>query len=242
MSDVGLQLRAALQGDFEKEERAALVRIERSVQAALFDYAAEEVQTKWRQDVAQSGLRNAGALTKTIRLRKYRNTGLDPAVLVYSNFPIIQRAFEAGSIVRSKSGFFLPIPNPDVWPSGRVPRPRRNAGQRSNTIAIAEQRFGKLRFVYRAGKASLLVAEVRESSARPGTFRRASATAQRTGRGLVTIVVFFLVKEARLPRLLRGNVIRERARRNANQGIDSRFIRYFEQADVPLQLGGPSDG
>lgn len=241
MSGVGLQLHAALRGDFDKEEREALARVERSVQAALFDFAAEDVQTKWRQDIAQSGLRNAGALTKTIRLRKYKNQGLNPAVLVYSNFPIIQRAFEASTLVRSRSGFYLPIPNPDVWPSGRVARPKRNAGQRSNTIALAEQKFGKLRFIYRPGKASLLVAEVRESAARPGTFRRASATAQRTGRGLVTIVVFFLVREARLPRLLRGNVIRERARRNADQGVDQRFVRYFEQGNAPLQLGGPAD-
>ena len=241
MSATGLQLRAALAGDFDKEERAALQRVERSVQAALFDFAAEDVQAKWRQDIAQSGLRNAGALTKTIRLRKYKNQGLNPAVLVYSNFPIIQRAFEASTLVRSRSGFYLPIPNPDVWPGGRVARPKRNGGQRSNTIALAEQKFGKLRFVYRPGKASLLVAEVRESSARPGTFRRASATTQRTGRGLVTIVVFFLVKEVRLPRLLRGNVIRERARRNADHGVDQRFIRYFEQGHAPLQLGGPAD-
>ncbi|MBX9707048.1 MAG: hypothetical protein K2X61_03845 [Caulobacteraceae bacterium] len=239
---IGLQVRAALVGDFDKELSDALKRVERSVQAALFDFAAEEVQSKWRQDIAQSGLRNAGALTKTIRLKRYRNQGLNPAVVVYSNFPIIQRAFEAQTIVRSRSGFYLPIPNPDVWPTGRVPRPRRNGGQRDNTIAIAEQRFGPLRFVYRPGKASLLVAEVRESNARPGSFRRASETARRTGRGLVTIVVFFLVREARLPRLLRGNVIRDRARRNADAGIDRRFVRYFEQGDAPLQLGGPADG
>lgn len=241
MNGVALQLRAALVGDFDKEERQALIRVERSVQAALWDFAAEEVQTKWRQDIAQSGLRNAGALTKTIRLRKYPNQGLNPAVLVYSNFPIIQRAFEAGTVVRSRDGLYLPIPNPAVWPGGRVARPKRNGGQRSNTIALAEQRFGKLRFVYRPGKASLLVAEVRESAAKPGTFRRASATAMRTGRGLVTIVVFFLVREARLPRLLRGNVIRERARRNADHGVDQRFVRYFERGDAPLALGGPTE-
>ncbi|ADL00696.1 DUF6441 family protein [Brevundimonas subvibrioides] len=240
MSELGLQLRAALQGDFDREERAALTRVERSVQAALWDFAADEVQGKWRQDIGQSGLRNAGALTKTIRLRRYKNQGLNPAVLVYSNFPIIQRAFEANTVIRSKSGFYLPIPNPDVWPGGRVARPKRNGGQRSNTIALAEQRFGKLRFVYRPGKASLLVAEVRESAARPGTFRRASATAQRTGRGLVTIVVFFLVREARLPRLLRGRVIRDRARQNADRGVEQRFVRYFAQPDLPLQLEGPS--
>lgn len=240
MSATALQLRAALQGDFDREEQAALKRIEGAVQAALFDYAVE-TQTKWRQDIAQSGLRNAERLTKTIRLRKYKNQGLNPASQVFSNFPIIQRAFEQSTMVRSKQGFFLPIPNPDVWPGGRVVRPSRNGAQRSNTIALAEQRFGPLRFIYRPGKASLLVAEVRGSATRPGSFRKASATALRTGNGLVTIVVFFLVKEARLPRMLRGSVIRERAARNADAAVDRLFIRYFEQPSAPLQLTGGSD-
>ena len=199
------------------------------------------MQTKWRQDIAQSGLRHAERLTKTIRLRKYKNRGLNPAAQVYSNFPIIQRAFEQATVVRSTQGFFLPIPNPDVWPGGRVVRPSRNGAQRSNTIALAEQRFGPLRFVYRPGKASLLVAEVRGSATRPGSFRKASATALRTGNGLVTIVVFFLVKEARLPRMLRGSVIRDRAARNADAAVDRLFVRYFEQPSATLQITGGSN-
>lgn len=238
MNAFGVQLGAALQGNFEKEERAALSRIERAVQAALFEYTSE-VQSMWRQDVAQSGLKNAQRLTKTIRVRRYKNGGLDPAAQVYSTFPIIQRAFEQATVVRSKSGAYLPIPNPDVWPSGRVSRPSRNGAQRTNTIALAEQRFGPLRFVYRPGKASLLVAEVRGSNSRPGSFRRASATAMRTGNGLTTIIVFFLVREAKLPRMLRGSVIRDRARRNASGAVDRLFVRYFEQDTGPRLLTGP---
>ncbi len=238
MTDLGIQLRAALQGNLEQEERTALNRIERAVQAALFDYAGD-LQTKWRQDVAASGLKNAQRLTKTIRVRNYKNSGLNPAAQVYSTFPIIQRAFEQATVVRSTKGFYLPIPNPDVWPGGRVVRPGGRGGQRNNTIALAEQRFGPLRFIYRAGKASLLVAEVRGSASRPGSFRRASATSLRTGNGLTTIVVFFLVKEARLPRMLRGSVIRDRARRNAGPAIDRLFVRYFEQDAGPRMLTGP---
>lgn len=236
--NTSLQLRAALMGDFEKEEKAALSRVERAVQAALFDVSAD-LQSKWRQDVASSGLRNAQRLTKTIRIRNYKNAGLNPASQVYSTFPIIQRAFEQATVVRSPNGFFLPIPNPDVWPSGRVVRPGGRGGRRQNTIALAEQRFGPLRFIYRPGKASLLVAEVRGSNTRPGAFRRASATALRTGNGLTTIVVFYLVKEARLPRMLRGSVIRDRARRNAARDVDRLFVRYFEQDVGPRMLTGP---
>lgn len=241
MNDAGLQLRAALLGDFEKEQREALKQVERAVQAALFEFS-DDLKNKWRQDVASSGLKNAQKLTKTIRVRNYRNNGLDPASQVFSTFPIIQRAFEAATVVRSKSGFWLPIPNPDVWPSGRVSRPSRNGAQRTNTIALAEQRFGTLQFIYRpGGKASLLVAQVRGSASRPGSFRKASATSLRTGNGLVTIVVFFLVKQARLPRMLRGSVIRDRARKNAAREIDRLFVRYFEQDSGPRLLSGPSN-
>lgn len=89
------QLKAALVGDFDKEMDAGLKRVEGAIQSALFDYAGD-TQTKWRQDVAQSGLRNAGRMTKTIRVRKYKNRGLNPAAQVYSTFPILQRAFEQG--------------------------------------------------------------------------------------------------------------------------------------------------
>lgn len=234
------QLKAALLGDFDKETDQALDRVEGAIQSALFDYAGD-TQTKWRQDVAQSGLRNAGRMTKTIRVRKYKNQGLNPAAQVYSTFPILQRAFEQATTVRSPNGHFLLIPNPDVWPSGRVPRPGGRSGQRNNTLAIAEAKFGKLRLIYRAGQASLLVAEARSSASRPGTFRKASATAMRTGRGLTTIVVFYLVKEARLPRMLRGNVIRERAQRNAAAAVDKLFVRYFEQPGTPALLSGPTN-
>lgn len=234
------QLKAALLGNFDKEVEAGRERVEGALQASLFDYASD-LQAKWRQDIAQSGLANAARLTKTIRVRNYRNRGMNPASQVFSNFPIIQRAFEQATTVRSKDGNWLLIPNPDVWPGGRVARPSRNGAQRTNTLALAEQRFGKLRFVYRPGKTSLLVAEVRSSASQPGRFKMASATAMRTGVGLTTIVVFFLVKEARLPRMLRGSVIRERAARNAGAEVDRRFIRYFQQAGTTPLLKGPTD-
>ena len=225
-SGLGLQLGVALKGDFDKEVAAGRERVERALFAAVGGFA-DETKDKWRQDVASSRLARAGFLSKTIRNRKYPNKGLNPAGLIYSTFPILQQAFEAGAVVRSQQGFFLPIPNPAVWPTGRVPKGRRGAG-RTNTIAVAERRFGPLRFVYRGnGKPSLLVAEVRTSNT---TGRLAKATdRQRTrGTGLTTIIVFFLVKQARLPRLLRGAEIRRRAERDATGRVGQLFVRYFE--------------
>ena len=54
-------------------------------------------------------------------------------------------------------------------------------------------------------------------------------------------MVFYLVKEARLPRMLRGSVIRERAQRNAAAAVDRLFVRYFEQPGTQALLSGPSN-
>lgn len=239
MTAVGMQLHAALQGNYDKEVTQGLTRVERALQAALTDYA-QDVQGKWRQDIAQSGLKNAGRLTKTVRQETYRNQGLDPAARVYSTFSLLQRAFEQGDTIRGKDGLWLTIPNPEVWPDGRVRQAGGRGQQRQSSVAIAERRFGPLRFIYNPHGASMLVTDARRSKTRTGTFRYASATAKRRGN-VQEVVVFFLVKQVRLPRLLRGSVIRSRTRRDAAREIDKRFVRYFEADPGPALLTGPSE-
>ncbi|WP_312126564.1 DUF6441 family protein [Brevundimonas sp.] len=234
------QLRAALRGSVDEEIGKGLKQTEVAIQAALFDFAGT-LQDKWRVDVAQSGLRNAVRMAKTVRLRRYPNQGLDPAALVYSSFPLLQRAFEQATTVRSKNGLWLVVPNPEVWPQGRVRRQGgRGARQRESTVGIAERRFGKLRFVYRPNGASWLVADARKSRTRAGTYRYASATAKQRGN-VEEVIVFYVVREARLPRMLRGNVIRDRARRDADATIDRLFVKYFERGSAPNLLTGPSN-
>jgi len=235
-----LQLHAALKGDFEKEERDALRRIERALGAAMKDWG-QEVQSRWRSDILQSGLRNAGRMSKTIRTRTYANGGLDPAVVVRSSYPLLQKAFEDAPVVQSSHGLWLTIPNPEVWPDGRVRRSGGRGQARQTSVAIAERRFGPLRFIYNPKGASMLVTDARRSRKRDGTFRFASPTAKRRGN-VEQIVVFFLVKSARLPRMLRGRVIRDRAKRDSAREIDKRFIRYFEQDDAPRLLTDQSGG
>lgn len=234
-----LQLHAALRGDFDRLEREALQQVERALGAAVKDYA-QDVQSKWRQDIIQSGLKNAARMSKTIRVRAYPNGGLDPAAVVKSTWPLLQRAFEDAPLIRSKAGLWLTIPNPEVWPEGRVRRSGGRGQARQTSVAIAERRFGPLRFIYNPKGASLLVTDARRSKTRSGGFRYASATAKKRGQ-IEEIIVFFLVKQARLPRLLRGRTIRDRARRDAGPEIDKRFIRFFEQGDAPAMLTGPSE-
>lgn len=219
------QIGVALQGNFDNEVALGRVRTENALAAAAFEFG-DELQSKWRADLLASGLANVGPLSKTIRVGKYRNRGMNPAVLVYSNFPIIQRAFEAGAVIRSDQGAFLPIPNPAVWPEGRV---SRRGFQRSvSTIAIAERRFGRLKFVYRPGRASLLIAEVRESATTAGQLLAARDSGGRSAPGLQSVVVFFLVRQARLPRKLRGAEIRRRAERDAPIRMQQLFVKHFE--------------
>lgn len=237
MNGFDLQLRAALVGDYDKEVQggAAIVGVAKVM--ALFDFA-EEFQAKWRADVQQSGLARAGLLANTVRLKRYKNNGKRPAALVYSSFPVIQAAFEASITITAKSGKYLLVPNPDVWPGGRLRRPRGGGGQ-SFSFETAVRRFGELHFIRRPGKASLLVAEVRASSTTSG-FRKASATARRTGKGLMSIIVFFLVRKARTPKLLHGATLRDRARRDAPTRIQALFNRRLDELTNQRQLAGPS--
>lgn len=100
-------------------------------------------------------------------------------------------AFSHGTTVRSKNGMFLLIPTENA--------PKVGLGRdRDKRLAAAEARYGKLRFVYRRGKTSLLVADnVRARGGKRGGFARASEKAVAAGR-TATIVVFILVPVARL--------------------------------------------
>lgn len=233
-SDTGIQLRAALLGDFDKEVRQGRRNVEVAIGGAMEELATEVVG-KLRQDVAASGIRNAERLkTAAWRQRTYgKGVSLSPAAQISSKVPVIIQAFENGQTIRAKGGSGLLIPNPDVWPGGRM-RGRRGM-KLTDVWAVATARFGQLQVVKRPGKTTIVIAQVRESSANPGSFRKASATAQRKAvagsyAGLATVIVFVIAKEAKQPRLLRGNVIRARVRRDAPNRLDQLFIKHFAAA------------
>jgi hypothetical protein len=100
-------------------------------------------------------------------------------------------AFSRGATVRSRNGVFLLVPTQNA--------PKIGQGRdRDKLLAAAENRYGKLRFVYRRGKPSLLVADnVRARGGKRGGFARASDKAIAAGR-TATIVVFILVPVVRL--------------------------------------------
>ncbi len=139
------------------------------------------------------------------------------STMVYARGGIgTRKALEAhgtGVVVRSAHGAFLAVPTENA--------PKR--GQNRKRISPAnwpEHRFGPLRFVYRRPPlpSLLVVDDVRASFSRKTGklrgFKRASKTALRTGRGLTTVVMFWLyprvVLRKRVP--LRETVERWRKR------------------------------
>lgn len=232
-----IQVRAALDGSFEHEIAAARGNVINALGLAM-EEVADWLVGNLREDVRASGLQRGDRLAGAAWRRKLYGVGrsLEPAAWIYSKLPLIIQAFENGETIRGRGGGALLIPNPDVWPNGRA----RRGGRRGQTLGSlweqAEARFGALRVVHRPGKNPIVVAEARESAARPGTFRRASATALRKAAagkasGLATIVVFVMAREAKQPRLLKGATIRARAQRDAPRRLDTLFLKYFADID-----------
>lgn len=108
-------------------------------------------------------------------------------------------AFANGATVRSKDGLFLLIPTENAPKTGaRGMGPYGKDKARDHLLTAAEARYGKLRFVYRRGKPSLLVADnVRVRTGKRGGIARASDRAVATGR-TATAVIFILVPVVRL--------------------------------------------
>lgn len=246
---VALQLGAAVVGSFDREIAEAGRRVERSLQGAVFGYTDERLLMPWRADIERSGLAKGRALAFTVRQENYPNKGMNPAALVYVRKSAVHviAAFESGPTIRASRGKYLLIPNPEVWPGGRVRRARSSAGGRgdqSETLQAAIARWGPLSFVPpRAGRPGLLVATARYDSVR-GRFKKLTSRQQEAqSRGVspwqsTSVVVFFLVKEARVPRLLRGRDIRARAAAGADRAIERRFVYLMEASEGALAAAG----
>ena len=161
---------------------------EKAVSAAMRE-AGNDLKSAWRGQITQAGL--GRRLANSIRSQTYPKVGesLSAAALVWSKAPQIINAHDAGLMIRSKSGFWLAIP---MAAAGKGPRGRRI------TPGEWEQRRGmRLRFVYRRGAPSLLVADGRLNSRGLG-----AASRSKTGRGQSTVPIFLLVPKVKLAKRL----------------------------------------
>jgi len=187
---MSVRLLAALQGDLKKMMADELKTAERAVSSGVRQ-ATDGLKSELRNQISSVGL--GQKLANTWRGQVYPKGGasLNAAGFVWSKAPEIVRVFGTGVTIRSSHGFFLAIP---TEAAGKYAMGKRI------TPGLWEQAHGiHLRFVYRRGAVSLLVADnMRARRSKRGGFSPASASVMRTGRGLTTVPIFILVPQVTL--------------------------------------------
>ncbi len=191
------------------------------------------LKAAWRAQITGAGL--GQRLANTIRAQTYpkgRNS-LDAAALVWSNAPVIIGAHDTGPLIRSASGFWLAIPlpaagkarggkriTPGMWGEARSAQRMRWSGGPSQGTNARSASGGpgtglRLRFVYRSRGPSLLVAD----AVRLNTRGQAAVSRSKTGRGQMTVPIFLLVRQVKLPKRL--DLARDAERAQAGRGQHS---------------------
>jgi hypothetical protein len=208
----------------ETEIRAA----EAAVTAGVREVGAS-VKTAWRGAVTSAGL--GRRLANAVRLRGYPAGGksLGAAALVYAqpnrkptaSAADVIDAFDRGALIRSQLGFWLAIPLPAAGPvAGNGRRGRLTPG-------IWEQRTGiRLRFVFRRGRPSLLVAD-------DARLNKDGSALQKRGRrrkdgmltGAATVPVFLMLPRARL----RKRLDLDRSARGASENLARAILAHWNQ-------------
>jgi hypothetical protein len=166
--------------------------IERAVTSGMRD-AADALKGELREQIVSAGL--GDRLARTWRGKVFPESGdsMAAAAFVWSRAPKLIDAFDRGVTIRAARGVFLAIPTPAAGAVGRGATGKRER----ITPAAWERRTGmKLRFVYRRGRPSLLVAD----SARVTS--RGLAARNRRKTGDATVVVFILVPQVSLRKRL----------------------------------------
>ena len=213
-----MRLLAALSGSLEKMLANEITLAERSVTTSVRE-SAEGLKAELRAQVTDAGL--GVRLANTWRARVYPSgrPSISAAGLVWSNAPTIARAFDEGPVIRSKDGFWLAIPLPAA-----------GKGRRGKKLTPGEwERLcgQRLRFVYRRGRPSLLVADnQRARGGKRGGFTRASDKAVAAGR-VATVAIFLLVPQVHLRKRL--NI--DPAGKRWIDALPHRVVRLMEAGD-----------
>ena len=188
-----MRLQAALEGNLEKMMEEELARGEKAVSAGTTE-AVNGLKSKLRQTTltAFGSQRLANAWRSNVYPRAPAKS-LGAAGTVHTNAPHIIEAFSSAKIIRSGAGFFLAIPSPDA--------PKQYMGKRVSPSNWPAERYGELRFVYRAGKSALLVVDGvrRNKSGSVGRQLSGGGMTAKGGykKGVVSVVMFFLVPQVR---------------------------------------------
>jgi len=190
-----MRLEAAIKGDLHKFMDGQKTAAEAAVTAGIAKITGS-IKDDLRSQVTNAGLGNKLAKSWQAKFYPKGQKSIAAAGWVFSKAPKIVRAFNEGALIKSKDGFFLAIPTEAA--------PKRGiGGRRISPSTFPEHTLGKLRFVYRSGKISLLVVDnLRAGTGKRGGFRKASDSALKSGRGLATVVMFLLIPQAKLTKRL----------------------------------------
>ncbi len=184
-----MKLKLDVDPDLAAMLRAEVLAGEKAVTSAMRE-AGGDLKADWRGQITGAGL--GQRLARTIRNKTYpeRGESLDAAAFIWSRAPKIIHAHDRGVLIRSRHGFYLAIPTEAAG--------KGHGGARLTPLEWERRRGLKLRFIYRRGGPSLLVAEKARINAR-GT---AVASRSKTGRGQVTAPIFLLVPQVKLRKRL----------------------------------------
>jgi hypothetical protein len=192
-----VKFRARIIGDIAKDVKAFNRRLARSTKNAAVK-AGTGLKNEYRAQVRAAGL--GQKVANAWRSAAYPKNGdsVNSAASIWTNAPHIIAAHDRGEVIRSKHGFWLPIPTEFA--------PKRGiGGKRISPSTFPEHRFGPLRFIYRGrSQAALLVVDKVRVSYRRKTgerrgFRKAGKRAVAKGDGL-TVVMFVLVPQVSIRR------------------------------------------
>ncbi len=188
--------------DIAKGLAGTEAQMARSITGAMRE-VTDGLKTDLRADVVGANL--GQRLANSWRGKTYPQAGvsLEPAAFVWSKAPNIVDAFDRGVTIRSRSGFWLAIPTPAAGATGLS----ATGARKRITPGGWERRTGmRLRFVYRRGQPSLLVADnarlTKKGLARPNIGRRRGGGPYTRLAGRSTVVVFIMVPQVTLNKRL----------------------------------------
>lgn len=185
-----MRLQAALQGNLNDLLKAEVRNAERAVTIGVRE-ATDSLKTDLRRQITSAGLGTRLANTWRGQVYQKGKQSIGAAGYVWSKAPDIVRLYAEGAVIRSKRGLFLAIPTPAAG---------KFADRRTKiTPGTWERIHGiRLRFIYRRGTASLLVADnarlTKRGRAGANMGRRKGAAFTRLS-GRTTVPIFILVPQ-----------------------------------------------
>lgn len=188
---MSLRLEAAIKGNLGQIMAQELADATRGVSAAV-EEATDRLKESLRDQVRKAGM--GDRLANTWRGSFYPNKGLDAAGIVWSKATGIITAHDVGITIRAKNGTYLAVPT----------EAGRNVGRRGRYHKISPKEIAHLplRLIERRNGPSLLVLDEARIT-KKGRVKQATRT--KTGKlrsGTVGVVLFILVKQTTLRKVL----------------------------------------